>query len=534
MLSQTTFGPTDAEIDRVVAIGFPAWLEEQFAKPQALHRDYIDRRTAEIAPLGFAAVQNDFLETFFAQAVAGEDQLRQRMAFALSQIFVVSLADNTLGEMPRGVAAYLDMLGQHAFGNFRDLLEAVSLHPVMGIYLSSLRNQKESATRVPDQNYAREVMQLFSIGLYELNPDGTRRTDSSGNPIETYGSADIAGLSRVFTGWSWFAGPAPGDRTRDRFFGISAHADRDWQPMQSYSGDMADADFHSTSEKRFLGVVIAEQQAADPEASLGKALDTLFDHPNVGPFIGKQLIQRLVTSNPSPAYVGRVAAAFAGNASGVRGDLRSVLRAILLDPEARAAPPVDGAFGKLREPVLRLTNFLRAFDARSISSRFNGIDNTDDPATGLGQTALRAPSVFNFFRPFYAPPRTSIADAGLVAPEMQIVHEISVAGYLNYMRNWIARDDHPDLRLSYSAEIALAPDAGSLVDRMALLLMTGPMSPSLRNILVASVEDRAIPAAVLDAAGNVVNASDRDAAARDRVRIAIYLTMASPEYLVQR
>ena len=460
--------------------------------------------------------QNNFFESFWQQAVTGDDHLRQRVTFALSQIFVVSFQDSTISNYPRGVASYYDMLATNAFGNYRNLLEAVSLHPMMGIYLTSLHNQKESGSRVPDQNYAREVMQLMSIGLYELNADGSQKL-SGGKPIETYTSDDIVGMSKVFTGWSW-AGP---DKSDSRFYGNAKDPNMDWQPMQSYPK------FHSTSEKKFLGMTIAAQSPANPEASLKAALDKLFSHPNVGPFIGKQLIQRLVTSNPSPQYVARVAAAFDNNGQGVRGDMKAVIKAILLDSEARADVPGSNAnAGKLREPVIRLANWMRAFNATSASSRFL-LGSLDDPLSALAQTPMRSPSVFNFYRPGYVPPNTSIATAGLVAPEMQITGETSVTGYLNTMRDVIpngtgsSRDVKPD----YSAELALADTPDKLLDRINLLLLYGQMSTALRNQVLAAVSSVTIPAN---------NANNAATARKNRVSLAIFLTMASPEYIVQK
>lgn len=535
-LAQASFGADDASLAEVSQRGYRLWLAGQFAKPQRLHRDYMTRMAADLALVNSSVGPNQFFESFWQQAVTGEDQLRQRAAFALSQIFVVSLADGSVSEMPRGVAAYYDMLGEHAFGNYRQLLEGVALHPMMGIYLSHLRNQKEDPAtgRVPDENFARELMQLFSIGLYELNADGTLRLDGGGRPIETYTNADVQGLAKVFTGWSWYAGPSTSDRTRSRFFGWTSDPDRDWRPMQVYNRYASNTDFHSVSAKSFLGTTIAAQGTPDPEGDLRVALDRLFNHPNVGPFFGRQLIQRLVTSNPSAAYVGRVSAAFANNGSGVRGDMKAVLSAVLLDPEARTVDAASPSFGKLREPVLRLANFLRAYKARSTSGRFLGIDNTDDPASRLGQTEMRSPSVFNFYRPGYAPPNTSIADAGMVAPELQLAHEVSVAGYLNYMRGWAGVNASRDVQQDYSAEIALAGDPDRLVERANLLLMGGQMPAALRAQIVIGVTGRAIPAPIAGSGGVVTNQAQIDAARRDRASIAAYLTLAAPDYLVQR
>ncbi len=508
LLAQASFGATDAAIAEVTAGGIGPWIEAQFARPQTLHRTHLESVIDPAQP--GRTYRDSVMDSFWKQAITGSDQLRQRVAFALSEIFVVSQLNGSINEMPRGLADYLDMLGREGFGNFRTLLERVSLHPMMGLYLSHLRNLKEDPAtgRVPDENYAREVMQLFTIGLYQLNADGSLKLDGSGQRISTYSNDDVMGLARVFTGFSW-AGP---DTTNARFFGNSSarDPDRDVLPMQPYP------QYHSTAEKRFLGVTIpANTSAAE---SLRIALDTLASHPNVGPFFGRQLIQRLVTSNPSPAYVGRVAAAFNNNGSGQRGDMKAVLRAVLLDPEARdTAGLSDPQFGKLREPVLRLAAWARAFGATSVSGDYR-IRNTADPSTQLGQNPLRSPSVFNFFRPGYVPPNTSIAAAGLVGPEFQITGETSVAGYLNFMQTVITNGvgTSTDVRSSYDAEVALANDPQSLVARVDLLLTGNQLAAATRAAIRDAVA--AIPATASNAALN-------------RARLAVFLTMASPEYI---
>ncbi len=499
-LVQATYGPTSADIQRLQSMSYAAWIDEQFAKPQALHRDYMNLAAADLAATGGSISQTNFFDSYWTQAVAGDDQLRQRAALALSEIFVISFTDATLRNQPRGVASYYDMLGAKAFGNFRDLIEAVALHPMMGVYLSHLKNQKEDPAtgRVPDLNFAREISQLFTIGEWRLNADGTLQADATGKSIPAYTSDDLYGLSQVFTGWSWYAGPMTTDRSNRRFFGNDANVERDWRPMQDYTHYAANTDFHSITAKSFLGVTIPAQTlaTADTTGDLKIALDTLFNHPNVGPFIGKQLIQRLVTSNPSPQYVARVAAAFADNGSGKRGDMKAVWKAILLDPEARSAS-TSSAYGKVREPVVRLANFMRAFNAKSTSGRFQGIGNTDDPASRLNQTVLFAPTVFNFFRPGYVPSSASIAAAGLVAPELQIVHDVSVAGYMNYMRSLVQVDTNRDIQQNYSAELALAEQPDQLVERMNLLLFAGALPDALRAQIVAAVASRTIPAPVV-------------------------------------
>lgn len=515
-LQQATFGASNNSITSLTTVGYENWINTQFSISQTLHRNYMDQVAAGLSNGQSGLNQNHFFESFWQQAINGEDQLRQRTTFALSQIFVISFQDSGVANYPRGVASYYDTLGQHAFGNFRTLLEAVSLHPMMGTYLTSIRNQKESGTRVPDENYAREVMQLFTLGLYKLNPDGSYAM-LNGKPIETYGNEDITGLAKVFTGWSW-AGP---DKSNSRFFGGNADVNRDWMPMQSYPN------YHSTSIKQFLGVSIPAQSPANPEASLKIALDTLFNHQNVGPFIGKQLIQRLVTSNPSPQYVARVSAVFANNGQGVRGDMKAVIKAILLDTEARNNPNLTNVgVGKLREPILRLANWLRATNARSTSGFFR-ITNLDDPLTGLAQTPMRSPTVFNFYRPGYVPPNSTIANAQLVSPEMQITAETSVVGYLNVLRDAIPNGigSSRDTKGDYSLLTPLATTPELLVDQINLLLMASQMSSNLRSQILAAVNSIAIPNSTQSAI---------DTAKLNRVYMCIYLTMASPEYLVQK
>lgn len=515
-LGQATFGATNADINLLMSTGISNWIDVQFTKNQSLHKTYMDTTAAGLLNGISGLSQNNFYESYWQQAVTGEDQLRQRVAFALSEIFVISFQDSGVNNYPRGVASYYDTLASGAFGNFRSLLENVSLHPMMGIYLTSMRNQKESGTRVPDENYAREVMQLFTIGLYQLNPDGTNVL-VNGKPVETYSYADITGLAKVFTGWSW-AGP---DKTSTRFFGGNADPNRDVLPMQSYPN------FHSISEKKFLGVTIAPQSPANPEASLKTALDTLFNHPNVGPFISKQLIQRLVTSNPSPQYVARVSAAFNDNGKGVRGDMKAVVKAILMDTEARNDPVLSNAgTGKLREPVIRLANWMRAFNAKSTSTFFK-LTSLDDPLTSLAQTPMRSPTVFNFYRPGYVPPNSEIANAKLVAPEMQIVAEPSVVGYLNFMRDIIPNGvgSSRDVKADYTNLIALASTPDQLVNQVNLLLMANQMSSTLRGQILSAVNSVTIP---------TTNTTNIENAKKNRVYLAIYLTMASPEYLVQK
>ena len=534
-MTQATFGPVAGDDSTLQAVGYSAWLERQFATPATSHRAYWEAADAALKATDATASagQNQIFESFWKQALTGPDQLRLRMAYALSQIFVVSAVDGAVGNEPRALADWLDMLGRHAFGNYRDLLEAVALHPQMGRYLSHLRNQKaDPATgRVPDQNFAREVMQLFSIGLVRLNPDGTPVL-VDGKPVETYGSDDVAGLAKVFTGWSWACPAAPANNC---FLNGSSNGvsdpDRAFKPMVAYP------QYHASEAKSFLGVTIPAQSPANPQASLKVALDTLAAHPNVGPFMSRQLIQRLVTSNPSPAYVADVAAVWANNGAGVRGDLRAVLRAILLHPAARQSTATSG---KVREPVLRLSAYLRAFPHTSDSGAWK-VGNTDNPATSLGQTPLRSPSVFNFYRPGYVAPGSRSAAAGLVAPELQLLNETSASGWVNTMRDNIASGvgqnngtigtvvfNRRDLQRNWAAEMQLAADPPRLAATVLDRLLAGQPAPALQQEIVSAVSSITIPAPT------ATNAAQVAAAQRNRVNAALLLTLAAPEFLVQK
>ena len=537
-LAQASFGATDGQIDRLMSVGYAAWIDEQLALPaSAPHRRHWDARDAEIqlATPGTTAGQEQVFESFWKQSVTGQDQLRQRVAYALSQIFVISMVDGTVGDNPRAVAAYLDMLGSDGLTDYRALLETVSRHPMMGVYLSHLRNQKADGRtgRVPDENFAREVVQLFSIGLVELNDDGSART-AAGKAVDTYAPADISGMARVFTGWSWACPDFPNPNC---FFSGSNAGSSD--PDRSFKAMLGYAPYHSTEVKTFLGTTIPAQALGDPTASLKTALDTLANHPNVGPFIGRQLIQRLVTSNPSPAYVRTVSQAWANNGAGVRGDIKTVVKAILMHPEARQ---VTDTSGKVREPVLKLAAYLRAFPHSSDTGNWR-VGNTDNPATSLGQTPLRSPSVFNFYRPGYVAPGTAAAAASLVAPELQIAHETSVAAWVNFMRDNVASGvgatnntvagvalNRRDIRPDFSAELALSGDPAALVERVAEKLVWNQAGAALKSEIAAAVATIALP--VLNSSGT--NETAIDSARRNRVNAAVLLVLATPEFQVQR
>ncbi len=508
-LTQATFGAKPDEIDFVSRIGPRAWVETQFnTQSMDSHWNYsMVRFGPPNCMVCEASYINAVMESFWLQAIQGPDQLRQRTAFALSQIFVVSNVNSQIDSVVGAHASYLDMLSRNAFGNFRTLLENVSTHPAMGQYLSHFRNEKEDPAtgKLPDENFAREIMQLFTIGLWELNLDGSRRLDGDGNPIPTYQQSDVSGLAKVFTGWSWSCATIV----------HSCWAGWDGQPWSQQMRNYPD--HHSSSEKRFLNVLIPANTSG--EESLRIALDALFYHPNVGPFIGHQLIQRFVTSNPSPAYVRRVASAFNDNGQRVRGDMRAVLRAVLLDNEAiQISFSQNRNAGKLREPILRFSVWMRAFDVKNNFSTYP-IWNLEDSVSSIGQNPLRAPSVFNWYRPDYSPPGDVMA-RNLVAPEFQISHETTVTGYVNFITYVIERGFSPghynSLLPDYSHEISLAGNPDALLDRLNLLLTYGQLSTSTREIVREAIVS--IPANQ----------------ATSRVHTAIALIMVSPDFLVQR
>ncbi len=535
-LEQATFGATDSDIHYVSLNGYQAWLNQQFAmaptprEPDVETALIIDNPPCAATDVTCNAAlfeQNDSDESlvqnsFWRQSLTAPDELRQRVKYALSQLFVISSNNSTaIQSMPRGEMNYYDVLGNDAFGNFRTLLQDVTLNPMMGQFLSMLGNDKGNATTDPDENYAREVMQLFTIGLWQLNPDGTQTLDSNGNPIPTYSNTDVMGLAAVFTGFSW---QIPGDTTDDGWSNCCMYVGpgygEELLPMTSYP------DHHSTVEKDFLQQTIPVG-SDDPVGDLSIALNTLFDHPNLPVFFSKQMIQHLVTSNPSPAYVQRVAQVFENDGTGVRGNLQAVITAILTDEEARdtATYVPNPQYGKVRESLLRYTEWARAFSAQSRNGGYI-IGSTEDPIYGLGEMWLRSPTVFNWFAPGYVPPNTSISAAGLVAPEMEMTNVSTVVGYINYLQDAVGAGatSGSDLFASYATEMSLAATPDQLMDRINLLLMAGQMSSSLYSQIESAVESIPIPTGDQ----NAINA-----ALLSRVQTAVYLTVASPDFAAQ-
>ena len=508
-LTQATFGPRGvAEIDALRARGYESWLAEQFALSAASHVQYVNDRKAA----GERAAEERAYEAIWQQWLFEPGQLRARTAFALSEIFVISNVAPDLDTY--AMASYMDMLNRNAFGNFRQLLEDVTLHPAMGYYLNMIGSKKADPARGthPNENFAREVMQLFTIGLYKLNVDGTRQVDAQGKPVSTYDQNVIAGMAAALTGWN-FAG---NDTSNPAIFNPAAE---DWlDPMVPWEM------WHEAGAKTlFDGITLPAAQGSRKD--LKDALDALFNHPNVGPFIGRELIQRFVTSNPSPAYIARVAAAFNDNGSGVRGDLKAVVRAVLMDPDARdLAKAAEQTWGKQREPVIRFANFLRGFRATSPSGR-NRIWYLDSADEGLNQSPLLSPSVFNFFSPNYRPPGGLFTFLGMVAPEFQITTETSMVGTLNFFGR-LAKDGsygsgETKLTLDLTELNALANDPAALADRLSLLLVNGNMSATLRANLITAIA--AMPAA-----------KTGSSAVTDRVKAALILVALAPEFNIQK
>ena len=496
-LSQAAIGHSKADLLNLSGSGLDAWLTSQFATARA--QKFWDYLVAN----GFDAAANinstnGFDPMVWAQLMGSGDVLRQRIGLALLDQWVVSVDGFGGSWRSFALAAYLDLLWDNAFGNYRDLMEGVSTNAAMGLYLTFLGNTKANAATgaIPDENYARELMQLFTIGLTMLNMDGTQVL-SGGVPVPTYTQADVSQAARVWTGYNY----SSTDNTVPARLRV---------PMA------ITASRSETGGASFLGITIP--LGTDGVTARKLALDGLFNHPNVPPFFSKQLIQHLVTSNPSPAYVGRVAAVFANNGSAVRGDMKAVIRAVLLDSEARDdAQVASTSFGKLREPVVRLVQWAKAFNVTSASQLWP-FGNTSSSANRLGESPGRAPSVFNWFRPGYTPPGTTIAAAGKVAPEFQITNEPTVIAYVNYMQSVIvngAGDAKPD----YSALTTIAGDSQALLNEL--------------NLVLAANQIGAATIGQMKTALDTISAATT-AGTLNRIYAAIVLVMASPEYLVQR
>ena len=536
-LLQSQLNASTTEIAAVRATTYSTYLQQEFAKPigqtgyQWLEaRGYGQNDTRRYF---FNTYPADFL--IWNQLFTASDGMRKRCALALSEFFVVSLSSAEFNWRSHAFGQYWDMLVNGAFGNYRTLLEEVTLNPAMGYFLNTQGNQKEhtSTGRVPDENYAREVMQLFTIGVNVLNLDGSEQT-SGGKKLESYTQSDVTNLARVFTGYDFDT--SDGQRLQVLKDNGSPEGYTVESRLFTQKPMALNASRHSSLASTFLGTTIPANTPG--AAALKTALDTLFNHPNVGPFFGKQMIQRLVTSNPTRAYVARVAAAFNNNGAGVRGDLKAIWTAILLDDEARSASNLaNNGFGKLREPMLRLIQWGRSFGINSAANSWKMFD-TSGASDKLGQSPLRAPSVFNFFRPGFIPPSTALAATQSPAPEFQLVNETTVGGYLNYLQNvirygiytgdpgvpYIAGNQTyvPDITASYAQELALVTDATQLVARINLLLCAGQLSAANQATIIAALN------------GSPVTASSNANQKLDRICAAVLMVMGSADYLVQK
>ncbi len=522
-LAQATLGAERATIDSVATIGFEAWIDQQFEEPPTYIRPLI-QEVYDTSFQRFLAAGGDTMRyaerpsnehfdyAWWQVNMTNDDLLRQRVAFALSEIFVISFKSE-LDRYGEGVASYYDVLIEHALGNFKDLLRDVTLHPCMGVYLTHLNNPKANPNRniYPDENYAREMMQLFTIGLYELNQDGTRKKDGEGNDIPTYDNDDIFEFAKIFTGLGGGTTLEMPDTVIEPAFGRRPGIIDMAEPMVMYE------DKHEPGEKRLLnGFVIPAGQTGMED--IDATLEHLVNHPNTGPFIGQQLIQRLVKSNPSPGYVRRVAAVFNDNGAGVRGDMKAVIKAILLDEEARSCLWYnDPAQGKLKEPIIRYTHFARAMGRVSESGYFwnHGADYDDD----AGQHPMYSPSVFNFYWPDFQP-IGQIADQGLVAPEFQSHNSRTSIGFVNFVDDWAVRETLLSTRGNPSRDVLthiddlmpLAEDTEALLNELDILLTNGMLRDDTRQIITTIVDPMEDPF--------------------EKVKLTIYLMVISADYTI--
>ncbi len=529
-LTKATFGATEDEIGKLLSMGYRGWLDQQLSTNPTLNLPFFDQAVIDRkngrnqlliangetnqsvldSGLGLGNLCVTRMDAWWNSTMKGADQLRQRLAFALSQILVIG-DTGCEGGPPRAFSIYYDILLKNAFGNYRNLLNDVTLNPMMGNYLSMRGSSANSAGPFlsPDENYAREVMQLFSIGLTELNIDGSEKK-VNGQSVETYTNSEVHDLARALTGWQVATG---------RFF-------PGWEgfPMEPWGPD--GGRFHDREKKTIVGGVEIPANLLIEE-DLKRALDTVFNHDNVGPFISKQLIQRFVTSNPSRRYVERVAKIFNDNGRGERGDLKAVIKAILLDDESINSH-LDSAGGKLKEPLLRVTQIWRAFDAQSPIRYIRYFHSDRD----LGQRALAAPTVFNFYPPTFSP-QGEIQDLNMVAPEFKLTGDGQNIRYYTRMAQIVQSKQFGDPNPIYSPSFNLpmnlnldramekADDLNSLLTYLDELLFGGLMSDNLRNLVRNYLQD-------------MPEGDDLAQTRKSRVEEALLLLVVSPEFTVQR
>ena len=525
-LNQASFGATAQEINEVAQTSIEGWIDKQLTLAPSQYLPLTDSFANVLYKFYLAQGEDPenispnpgwqhFRYSWWDNAVHAPDQLRQRMAYALSQVLVIS-DDADIGGHARGLASYYDMLSKHAFGNYRDLLLEMTLHPCMGSYLSHLNNPKEIPEENihPDQNFAREIMQLFTIGLFELNDDGSRRKDSLGNDIPTYNNTQIAELAKVFTGLSIGASLEGMD---EPYFGMGLYGSDLTQPMRMYE------EWHQEGPKFIVGgneIPAGQTGMQDIEM----AIDILFHHPNTAPFVVRQLIQRLVTSNPSPAYIQRVVEVWRNDGNHVEGNLAAVVKAILLDPEARECDGLTEAnFGKMTEPVLRLTHLYRAIGVDAPSGYF--FNHGSDLENYLLQHPLSSPSVFNFYLPDHQP-TGPLHDRNLNAPEFQLLNTLTALEYPNMVFGWTYYESavnnwengHFYCPTNASAFFEAAHSDEDLINQVDMLLTGGTMSDETRKIIREAIEGF-IPTLW---------------GAREKINMALYLTFISPDFMIKK
>ncbi len=528
-LSQATLGYDYSDITAVTTMGLEDWIQTQLNIPRGFTLESKIRQYHQLVKdstnTPTAGAGNRLWDyAWWQYLMTSNDALRQRVALALSEMLVVSeLSGFSNNAYATGV--YYDKLLNHAFGNYRDLLTAVTYSPTMGTYLTYLNNPKSNpaANQFPDENYARELMQLFTIGTVMLNNDGSVVLDGNGLPLPSYDNEDIIEFSKIFTGLTW------ADRTQ---WNRSAANDT------SYIANMVMWNsYHEPGVKNLLnGFVVPNRNPVDGVADITDALNNLFNHQNTPPYVCRFLIQRLVTSNPSPAFINRISNIFINNGQGVRGDLAAVIKAILLDPEAKSCNSGENvAFGMLREPFIRYVQINKAFNASTLSGNYR--NDMSYVYQYTGQRPLASPSVFNFFQQDYQP-IGEVEEANLVAPEFQITDAQTIAGFINGLYRWVISGDVADEYdmftnendAYYADEISTLDLSGEnlytdndklhiLLDRLNLLLAQGRVSDtSLQTII------------------NVVKEFPNSTVAeqQDRIKLSIYLLMSSPEYLINR
>ena len=573
-LSQATLGPKYTEIQALQNQGIETWLTQQFAMNpsfnlqgyvQGIHQMMVDSLNFQ-NPAGNYTLNNVFIDdwvfdvAWFQANMQATDRLRWRVSLALSELFVtsrISAFDNN----PYALASYYDMLNKNAFGNYRSLIDSITYHPAMAVYLTYMNNHATDTLAIsasnptkknvfPDENYAREIMQLFSIGLFELNNNGTEKKDANNKSIPTYDNDDIANLAKVFTGLSWNHSRYLGDNSnvnnwsytkKLKFFPVDS-SDKyiRWWVTNPTSWRIVNG--HEPGTKTFLNQTIISRPVQQGQMDIQDALNIIFNHPNVGPFIARRLIQHLVSSNPSPEYIDRVANIFNNNGSGVRGDLKAVVKAVLLDPEARdcCAEKENTSYGHLREPFLRYMNLVNGLSLSNQNGVFRNV--MVDLYDRIEQKPLNSPSVFNFYQPGYVPDGP-IQAAGKVGPEFQMLNSLSFSNYMNGLHKWLISNDplefwgyfsnetykqDQDARFDLTPEFILSTNTRikEFLDKYNLILAQGRIKPEnmkiIENVLLQmplTVDVNGVPDPTL---------ADR------RLRMGIFLIMISPDYLINK